>query len=246
MGPHRSNVASRLPALRHHAESADGGDTRQSRTRTQVSHCKDELCVFVGVLDEDEPPGPSEIEKIPAVHRGPAPGCPGQHLMAKHGRAVHRAPKNTTDEPIPVDHLTNIHQVLRGERRVRTQVVLTRLAELNPATYEGWSSSDLKTALADEGIEIGKSHGHSVVRAEDITQAISQRHDNDDRTSTDRGPTGRTTGHPHHPQATPHPINPPTENPTKSPPTICLQDCKLQVRPGPLHGVGAHPAASRA
>jgi len=78
MRPHRSNVASRLPALRHHAESADGGDRRQSRTRTLGSHCKDELYVFVGVLDEDEPPGPSEIGKVLAVHRGPAPGCPGQ------------------------------------------------------------------------------------------------------------------------------------------------------------------------
>jgi hypothetical protein len=78
MRPHCSNVASRLPALRHHAESADGGDTRQSRTRTLVSHCKDELCVLVGVLDEDEPLGPSAIGKVLAVHRGPAPGCPGQ------------------------------------------------------------------------------------------------------------------------------------------------------------------------
>ena len=101
------------------------------------------------------------------------------HLMAKQGRAAHPAPENTTDEPTPVDHLANIHQVLHGERRVRTQVVLTRLAELNPATYEGWSSSDLKTALAEEGIKIGKSHGHSVIRAEDTTQALTQRHDNE-------------------------------------------------------------------
>jgi S-DNA-T family DNA segregation ATPase FtsK/SpoIIIE len=100
------------------------------------------------------------------------------HLMAKQGRAVHAALENTTAEPAPVDHLADIHQVLHGQRRVRTQIVLTRLAELNPIAYEGWSSSDLKTALAAEGIEIGKSHGHSVIRAEDITQALTHRHDN--------------------------------------------------------------------
>ncbi|HWR47946.1 MAG TPA: AAA family ATPase [Pseudonocardiaceae bacterium] len=107
------------------------------------------------------------------------------HLITKQGRTIHPALEHTTDKPVPVDHLADIHRVLHGERRVRTQVVLTRLAELNPATYEGWSFSDLKTALAHEGIEIGKSHGHSVVRADDITQTITQRHDNDDRKSDD-------------------------------------------------------------
>jgi hypothetical protein len=53
--------------------------------------------------------------------------------------------------------------------------VLTRLAELNPTTYEGWSYSDLKTALTHHGIAISKSHGHSVIRAHDITQALTQR-----------------------------------------------------------------------
>ncbi|MCA1696047.1 MAG: hypothetical protein LC749_15720, partial [Actinobacteria bacterium] len=95
------------------------------------------------------------------------------HLLAKQGRTIHPDPENTTNEP--VDHLTDIHQVLRAERRVRTQVVLTRLAELNPNAYEGWSFSDLKTALADEGIEIGKSHGHSVVRVDDLARAITER-----------------------------------------------------------------------
>ncbi|MCA1693459.1 MAG: hypothetical protein LC749_01310, partial [Actinobacteria bacterium] len=48
-----------------------------------------------------------------------------------------------------VDHLADIQVTLRGERRVRTQVVLTRLAELNPAVYEGWTFQDLSAALAD-------------------------------------------------------------------------------------------------
>lgn len=104
-------------------------------------------------------------------------------LLAKQGRTIHAAPEETTDEPGPVDHLANIHRVLRGERRVRTQVVLTRLAELNPTAYEGWSFSDLKTALTDEGIEIGKSHGHSVVRTDNVTQTLTERNNNNDADS---------------------------------------------------------------
>ncbi|MGB8201161.1 MAG: hypothetical protein WCF33_15960, partial [Pseudonocardiaceae bacterium] len=107
------------------------------------------------------------------------------HLMAKQGRTVNVALEQTTDEPVQIDHLANIHEVLRGERRVRTQVVLTRLAELNRTAYEGWSFSDLKAALADESIEISKSHGHSVVRADDITQALTERDDNDHGKSDD-------------------------------------------------------------
>jgi DNA segregation ATPase FtsK/SpoIIIE, S-DNA-T family len=107
------------------------------------------------------------------------------HLMTTQKRAVNAAPEDTTDEPIPAEHLTHIDQVLRGQRRVRTQVVLTRLAELHPTTYEGWSSSDLKTTLAQEGIKISKSHGHSVIRAEDIIQALTQRHRNNHQNSDD-------------------------------------------------------------
>jgi DNA segregation ATPase FtsK/SpoIIIE, S-DNA-T family len=101
-------------------------------------------------------------------------------LMAKQGRTIHTAPEKPTDKP-EADHLANIHQALRGEQRLRTQVVLTRLAERYPATYEGWSFSDLKAALAQEGIEIGKSHGHSVIRTHHVTQALTHRDTNDNR-----------------------------------------------------------------
>jgi S-DNA-T family DNA segregation ATPase FtsK/SpoIIIE len=74
-----------------------------------------------------------------------------------------------------VDHLANIHDALRGERRVRTQVVLTRLAELNPAIYEGWTFQDLSAALADYDIEPVKSGGVKVVRATDVTHALTYR-----------------------------------------------------------------------
>lgn len=73
-----------------------------------------------------------------------------------------------------VDHLADIAEVLGSERRVRTQVVLTRLADLNPRAYEGWTFSDLRTALAEHGIEPGKSEGVKVVRAQDVTTALTE------------------------------------------------------------------------
>ena len=79
------------------------------------------------------------------------------------------------DAPADIDHLTNIHQVLRGERRVRTQVVLSRLAELDPATYEGWGFHDLTTTLARYHVKPVKSRGVKSIRAADITHALTHR-----------------------------------------------------------------------
>ena len=74
-----------------------------------------------------------------------------------------------------MDHLADIHAVLRGEKRVRTQVVLARLADLNPAEYEDWTFQDLAGALAEHDIEPAKSQGVKVVRADDIAQALTER-----------------------------------------------------------------------
>lgn len=90
------------------------------------------------------------------------------------------------DETKEIDHLANIDAVLRGERRVRTQVVLTRLAELHPAIYEGWTFSNLIAALAEYGIEPVKSGGVKVVRAADVTHALIHRHPKSD-TESDNG-----------------------------------------------------------
>jgi S-DNA-T family DNA segregation ATPase FtsK/SpoIIIE len=78
--------------------------------------------------------------------------------------------------PVEVDHLADIAQVLGDQRRVLTRVVLTRLAELNPIEYEGWTFTDLKAALGEYGIEPVKSAGVMVVRADDITTALTERH----------------------------------------------------------------------
>jgi S-DNA-T family DNA segregation ATPase FtsK/SpoIIIE len=93
------------------------------------------------------------------------------------------------DETEKVDHLANIDEVLRGERRVRTQVVLTRLAELHPTIYEGWTFSNLTAALAEYGIEPVKSGGVKVVRAADITHALTHRDHKNDTEGDNRGGT---------------------------------------------------------
>jgi len=49
--------------------------------------------------------------------------------------------------------------VLRGEARVRTQIVLRRLADLNAGEYEDWMFQDLSVALVAVGIAARKSGG---------------------------------------------------------------------------------------
>lgn len=95
-------------------------------------------------------------------------------LIEEDGRAL-AAPERPALEPAPPDHLTAVADVMRGERRVRTQVVLARLATLNPTIYEGWTLTDLRDMLADVGITVRKSDGVKVIRAEDITGALTGR-----------------------------------------------------------------------
>jgi len=83
------------------------------------------------------------------------------------------------EEADETDFLTDLSEVLGSERRIRTQVVLTRLAKLNNERYEGWTFLDLNAALSDCGIETGKSHGNMVIRSEDVAAALSDREDED-------------------------------------------------------------------
>ena len=77
----------------------------------------------------------------------------------------------------PADHLADIAEVMGDERRVRTQVVLARLAELNPAEYEGWTFAALIAVLAEYGVTPRKSDGVKVVRAEDVAKALTEDRD---------------------------------------------------------------------
>jgi S-DNA-T family DNA segregation ATPase FtsK/SpoIIIE len=98
-------------------------------------------------------------------------------LLAEHGRTVPTT--DTADEEPAVDHLADIHTVLRSEKRVRTQVVLARLAELHPAEYEDWTFQDLAAALAEYDIEPAESQGVKVIRADDIIQVFTERNETD-------------------------------------------------------------------
>ena len=106
-------------------------------------------------------------------------------LMEETGRAIGHAEPLALDAA-PPDHLADIAGVLRGERRVRTQVVLARLAELNRAVYEGWTFSDLAAALADHDITPRKSDGVKVVRAEDVTAVLANRDPGENSRDQDR------------------------------------------------------------
>jgi S-DNA-T family DNA segregation ATPase FtsK/SpoIIIE len=94
-------------------------------------------------------------------------------LIAEHGGRT--IPTPTEPPAVPVDHLADIHAALGGQRRVRTHVVLTRLAQANPDGYQAWTFTDLRAALAPYGVAPIKSAGVMVVRAEDITTALTHR-----------------------------------------------------------------------
>jgi DNA segregation ATPase FtsK/SpoIIIE, S-DNA-T family len=81
--------------------------------------------------------------------------------------------------PSAPDHLTAVAEAMRGERRVRTQVVLTRMAALNPTVYDGWTLTDLRDVLTDFGITVRKSDGVKVLRVEDVTTALRNRTEDD-------------------------------------------------------------------
>jgi DNA segregation ATPase FtsK/SpoIIIE, S-DNA-T family len=102
--------------------------------------------------------------------------------MAQITELRHTSPSSDGTEtgPEPADPLADIATVLGTARRVLTRVVLTRLAEHNPSQYEAWTFTDLKDALAVYGIEPVKSDGRMVIRAEDITQALTDRHEGTD------------------------------------------------------------------
>lgn len=97
-------------------------------------------------------------------------------LLDENGLTLPATDTEPDHEPEPAaDHLADIHTVTRGETRVRTQIVLLRLAELNPSEYEQWSFQDLAEALAEHGLAARKYNGTMVVRAADVAHALTQR-----------------------------------------------------------------------
>ena len=110
-------------------------------------------------------------------------------LIEETGRAIESSASPEIEAAPIVDRLADVDAVMEGERRVRTQVILTRLARHDPGEYEGWTFRDLTAALAAYGIAPVKSDGNKVVRADDVAAALVDR----DRKSReqDRDPAGR-------------------------------------------------------
>lgn len=74
-----------------------------------------------------------------------------------------------------VDPLADIAAVLGNAPRVRTQIVLQRLADRNPAVYEGWTFADLKDVLDAAGAAPYKSDGVMVVSHSRVLEALNER-----------------------------------------------------------------------
>lgn len=105
-------------------------------------------------------------------------------LVADAGRVIEPPARREIEPAAPVDHLADIAEVMRGERRVRTQVVLARLAAHNPGIYESWSLGDLTTTLAHDRVTPRKSNGVMVLRLDEVTHALTTR-DTDRETDTE-------------------------------------------------------------
>lgn len=88
-------------------------------------------------------------------------------------RAVARRRKKVRGQVVAgePDHLAAIEAALRGETRVRTQVVLSRLMEADPSTYEAWDLARLTDVLTGSGASTLKSSGLMYVVAERVLAA---------------------------------------------------------------------------
>jgi S-DNA-T family DNA segregation ATPase FtsK/SpoIIIE len=108
----------------------------------------------------------------PAAHRV------AQAAIERRRKAGKLAPVIDTSTDV-VDPLADIHVAMRGEKRVRTVVVLGRLIEdVNPAVYEPWGHDNLAAAVREYthlGLDIRKYGGDSVLRLEEVERALELR-----------------------------------------------------------------------
>lgn len=111
---------------------------------------------------------------------------------------VKRALDLRKDQPAPAagddqdaaaepDFLADLATVMGADKHIRTMVALSRLAELNPGQYGSWTSKTLRPQLDDVDVPIRKSHGDSVLRADDITHAITMRDQESDEDASGFG-----------------------------------------------------------
>ncbi|MEV5712433.1 FtsK/SpoIIIE domain-containing protein [Amycolatopsis mediterranei] len=154
-------------------------------------------CVAVGITDETfelvrtfyVPFEDGADDVTPVIARAVA-------LIEEMGRAVEfSAPPQLDAAPVVADHLADVAAVLDGAKRVRTQVVLNRLARHDPGEYGQWTFRDLTAALAPYGIAPVKSDGNKVIRADDVAAALARRNrDGDGNEADDGAGVGRDSG----------------------------------------------------
>jgi S-DNA-T family DNA segregation ATPase FtsK/SpoIIIE len=101
-------------------------------------------------------------------------------ILHRAGRTVAQPDPEQIEAPAEVDHLADIAVVLRGERRVRTQVVLARLIERTPAEYESWDLPRLTAVLKTHHADPIKSGGSMFVDADRVALALTERDRDDD------------------------------------------------------------------
>ncbi|MDX8048508.1 hypothetical protein SK571_03870 [Lentzea sp. BCCO 10_0798] len=96
---------------------------------------------------------------------------------AMHLRAGHVPPATSGDEEesSEVDFLLDLVRVLGDEQKIRTAVALRALIDLNTGHYGDWTSKTFAAALREAQVPIRKSDGDSLVRADDVTEAITLR-----------------------------------------------------------------------
>ncbi|MFI5592943.1 hypothetical protein ACIA5G_48385 [Amycolatopsis sp. NPDC051758] len=136
-------------------------------------------CVAVGITDETfelvrtfyVPFEDGADDVTPVIGRAMA-------LIEEMGRAVESSARPQLEagaDPVEVDELADLADVIGGDERVRTQQVLARLVEHNSEHYGGWSLTVLAALLAEHGITARKSHGVMTVHATDVTAALARR-----------------------------------------------------------------------
>ncbi|MGQ0573102.1 MAG: FtsK/SpoIIIE domain-containing protein, partial [Pseudonocardia sp.] len=107
---------------------------------------------------------------------------------ADAGLSTAPAPDVDDDQAGP-DPLADIAAVIReaGAERMRTQEILSRLAQRDRATYGGWTFADLAAVLPD-GAKPYKSHGTIQVSLARVLEAIADRDTDSTDAADDAGP----------------------------------------------------------
>jgi S-DNA-T family DNA segregation ATPase FtsK/SpoIIIE len=134
---------------------------------------------------------PFEVVRAHYVARDPDKGIDEVTPVVERAMGLYEHGEDALAAPAfaPADHLADIAAVLGREPRVRTQDVLHRLVDHNPAEYDGWTFRDLKAVLDDAGHGDYKTGGKMHVSLDRILDAIAARDDDLDDDLDDEGGT---------------------------------------------------------